>query len=143
MRFSLRTYIVDVRCCARCIARRDMVDVRPLARMYGQCVTGKPYFHQKSHSSRFPYFRVVLVELGLIEDFLQIWRTWIFQSIQRRFSIHVSFNSHNAHCYFPMHCTSILCIEKTYIFYNSHSLYLLHMNSVILKKNVVLNMLTK
>jgi hypothetical protein len=136
MRFSLRTHIADVRCYARRTARRDTVDVRPLVGTYGQCVTGKPYFHQTSHSSCFPYFRVVLVELGLIEDFSQIWRTQIFRSIQRRFLIHVIFNSHNAHCYFPMHYTSILCIEKTYIFYNSHSLYLLHMNSVILKKTL-------
>ena len=95
---------------------RDTVDVHTGARTYDQCVTGKPYFHQLSHSSRFPHLRDVLVELGLIEDFSQIWRTRIFQSIQRRFSIHVSFNSHNAHCYFSMHCTSILCIEKTCIF---------------------------
>jgi hypothetical protein len=69
MRFSLKTHIVDVRCCAGHTARRDMVDVRLRARTYGQCVIGKPYFHQSSHSSCFPYFRVVLVELGLIEDF--------------------------------------------------------------------------
>ena len=34
-------------------ARRDMMDVRPRARTYGQCVTGKPYFHQPSHNSCF------------------------------------------------------------------------------------------
>jgi hypothetical protein len=34
-------------------ARRDTVDVWPRAWMYGQCVTGKPYFHQPSHSSCF------------------------------------------------------------------------------------------
>jgi hypothetical protein len=32
---------------------RDTVEVWPRARTYGQCVTGKPYFHQLSHSSCF------------------------------------------------------------------------------------------
>jgi hypothetical protein len=32
-------------------------------------VTGKPYFYQPSRSFCFPYFRVVLVELGQIEGF--------------------------------------------------------------------------
>jgi hypothetical protein len=70
MRFSLRTHIADVWCCVGRTARRDMVDVQPRARTYGQYVTGKPYFHQTSHSSCFPYFRVVLVELVLLEGFL-------------------------------------------------------------------------
>jgi hypothetical protein len=78
MRFSLRTHIADVRYLARRTARPDMVDVRPRARTCGQCVAGKPYFRQPSHSSCFPYFIVVLVELGLIEGFLQIWRTRTF-----------------------------------------------------------------
>jgi hypothetical protein len=136
MRFSLRTHIADVWYLARRTTHRDMVDVRPQALTYDQCVTRKPYFHQLSHSSCFPYFRVILIELGLIESFPQIWRTRTFQNIQRHFSIRVNFNSHNAHCYFLMHCTSILCIEKTFIFHNSHSLYLLHMNSVILRKTL-------
>jgi hypothetical protein len=136
MRFSLRTHIANVRYCAGHLAHRDTVDVQSRTQMYGQYVVGKPYFHQPSHSSCFPYFRVILVEIGLIEGFPQIWRTRIFWSIQRRFSIQVSFNSHNAHCYFLMHCTFILCIEKTCIFYNSHSLYLLHMNFVILRKTL-------
>jgi hypothetical protein len=68
----MRTHIVDIRYHARCIARRDTVDVRPRAWMYGQCVTKKPYFHQPSYNSCFPYFIVVLVELGLIEGFPQI-----------------------------------------------------------------------
>jgi hypothetical protein len=33
-----------------------------------------------------------------------------------------------------MHCTFILCTKKTCIFYNSHHLYLLHIDSVILGK---------
>ena len=57
------------------MARLDMVDVRTRARTYGQCETGKPYFHLPSHSFCFPYYRVILVELGLIEGFPQIWRT--------------------------------------------------------------------
>jgi hypothetical protein len=80
MRFSLRTHIVDVWCCARRTACRDMADVRSRAWTYGHCVAGKPYFHQTSYSSCFPCFRVVLVELGLIEGFSQIWRTQIFWS---------------------------------------------------------------
>jgi hypothetical protein len=35
------------------MARRDTVDVWPRARTYGQCVIGKSYFHQPSHSSCF------------------------------------------------------------------------------------------
>jgi hypothetical protein len=136
MRFSLRTHIVDVQYCFGGTACRDTAHIRPRAQTYGQCVIGKPCFLQSSHSSCFPYFRVVLVELGLIKGFPQIWKTLIFRSIQRRLSIEVSFNSYNAHCYFPMHCTSILCVEKACIFCNSHSLYLLHMNSVILRKTL-------
>ena len=34
-------------------ARHDTIDVWPRARTYGQSVTGKPYFHQPSHSSCF------------------------------------------------------------------------------------------
>jgi hypothetical protein len=63
MRFSLRTYIADVRYLAGRMACRDTTDVRPQARTYGQYVVGKPYFHQPSHSLCFPYFRVILVEL--------------------------------------------------------------------------------
>jgi hypothetical protein len=69
MRFSLKIHIADVQCCAGHTAHRDTVDVRSRARTYGQYVTGKPYFHQLSHSSCFPYFRVALVKLGLIEGF--------------------------------------------------------------------------
>jgi hypothetical protein len=47
-------------------------DVRPRAQTYGlECDRGL-YFHQLSHSSCFPYSRVVLVEIGLIEGFSQI-----------------------------------------------------------------------
>jgi hypothetical protein len=72
MRFSLRTHIVDARYCAGCMTCRDKVDIRPRARTYDQCVTEKPYFHQPSHTSCFPYLKDVLLELGLIEGFLQI-----------------------------------------------------------------------
>jgi hypothetical protein len=87
MRFSLKTHIADVRCCAGHTTCPDTEDIRPRAWTYGQCVTGKPYYHQPSHNSRFPCFRVVLVELGLIEGFSQIWRTWIFWSFWRYLSI--------------------------------------------------------
>jgi hypothetical protein len=63
MRFSLRTHIADVRYCAERTACCDTVDVQPRAWMYGQYMTGKPYFFQPSHSLCFSYFRVVLVEL--------------------------------------------------------------------------------
>ena len=44
-------------------------DVRPRTWTYGpECDRGL-YFHQLSHSSNFPYSRVVLVEIGLIEGF--------------------------------------------------------------------------
>ena len=51
------------------MTHRDTMDVRTQARMYGQCETGKPYFHLPSHSFYFPYLGVILVELGLIEGF--------------------------------------------------------------------------
>jgi hypothetical protein len=35
------------------MAIRVTVDIRTRARMYDQCVTGKPYFHQPSYSSIF------------------------------------------------------------------------------------------
>jgi hypothetical protein len=44
-------------------ARRDAVDVWPRARTYSQCVTGDFILTNRLHSSCFPYFRVVLVEL--------------------------------------------------------------------------------
>ena len=101
------------------MARCDAVDVCTWAQTYGQCETGKPYFHLPSHSSYFPYFRFILVELGLIEGFPQIWRTQAFRNIRRRLLIQVSFNLHNAHCYFS-HALHIYFIYwKTCIFYNS------------------------
>ena len=106
----------------RCIACHDMVDVWTRAWMYGQCVTGKPYFHQPSHSSCFCYFRVVLVELGLIKGFPQIVRTRIFRSIQRRFSIQVSFNSHNAYIYFS--CTAhLFCVSRKHAYFTTLIVY--------------------
>jgi hypothetical protein len=63
IRFSLRTHIADVRYLVGRTACYDAVDVRPQAKTYSQCVAGKPYFRQLSHSLCFPYFRVVLVEL--------------------------------------------------------------------------------
>jgi hypothetical protein len=69
MRFSLKNHIANIRYCAGRNTCCDVVDIRPQARTYGQCVTGKPNFYQPSHSSCFPYFRVVLVELGLIKVF--------------------------------------------------------------------------
>jgi hypothetical protein len=82
IRFSLKTHIADVQYCARRTAYRDAVDVWPRAWTYSQCVAGKPYFHQLCHSSCFPYLKVVLVELRLIEGFPHIWRTRIFRSFQ-------------------------------------------------------------
>ena len=50
-------------------ARRNAVDIRPQARMYGQRVTRDFIFTKSSHSSCVPYSGVVLVELRLIEGF--------------------------------------------------------------------------
>jgi hypothetical protein len=74
--FPWKIHIADVQYCVGCMAHCDAVDGRPRAQTYGQCVEGKPYFHQPSHSFCFPYFRIVLVELGLIEGFPQIWRSF-------------------------------------------------------------------
>jgi hypothetical protein len=142
MRFSPRTHIVDVWCCARCTACRDTADIRSWARTYGHYVPGKPYFHQTSHSSCFPWFRVFLVELGLIKGFSQIWRTQIFQSFRRRLSTKVSFNSHNAHCYFL--CTACLFYVSIKLAYFKLSQFVLIAHELChFEKNVVLNMLTK
>jgi hypothetical protein len=116
MRFTLRTHIVDVWYLVGRTARRDAEDVRPRARKYDQCVAGKPYFHQPSHSSCFPYFRVVLVELGLIEGFSHIWKTQIFWSFRRRLSIQVSFNSHDAHYYFPC-AAHLFCVSRKHVYF--------------------------
>jgi hypothetical protein len=52
-------------------------DVQSRDQTYGpECERGL-YFHQPSHSFCFPYSRVVLVEIELIEGFSQIWRTRI------------------------------------------------------------------
>ena len=103
-KFSLKTHIANVR-------YRDWT--------YSRCETRKPYFHLPSQSSCSPYFRVVLVELGLIEGFSEIWRTQTFRSIQRRLLIQVSFNSHNAHCYFS-HALHIYFVQQELCkFYNS------------------------
>jgi hypothetical protein len=122
MRFSLRTHITDVWYIAGHTARCDTVDVRLRAWSCGQCVTRKPNFHQPSHTSCFSYFRVILVELGLIEDFSYIWRTRIFQNIWRRFSIHVSFKSYNVHCYFS--CTAhLFCVSRKYAYFTIFTVY--------------------
>ena len=101
------------------------VDVWSQDRMYGsKCHSGRMVlsvrvdfiFTKPSHSSCFPYYRVILVEIRLIKGFLQIWRTWIVQNSQRHYLTQVSFNSHNACCYFSMHCTTILYTKKTCIF---------------------------
>jgi hypothetical protein len=81
-----------------------------------QDVTRDIIFIQPSHHSCFPYSRVVLVKIGLIEGFPQIWRTQIVWNSRRHVTTLVSFNSHNACYYFSMHCTTILCTKKTCIF---------------------------
>jgi hypothetical protein len=86
MRFSLSTHIADVRCCARCTACRNTADVRTRAESTVSVWQENPILPM-SHSSSFPYFIVVLVELGLIEGFSQIWRTQIFRSFRRHLSI--------------------------------------------------------
>jgi hypothetical protein len=77
MRFSLktleRTYGLETERTLRSIT----VDIQPRARTYGPECDRELYFHQQSHSSCFPYSRVVLVEIGLIEGFSHIWRTQI------------------------------------------------------------------
>ena len=125
------------------MARREMVDVCTQVQTYGQCKTGKPHFHLLSHSSCFPYFGVILVELRLIESFPQIWRTEAFRSIRRRLLIQVSFNSHNAHCYFS-HMLHIYFIyrENMHIF-QTHCFILDAHELCHFEKNIVLNMLTK
>jgi hypothetical protein len=81
-----------------------------------QSVIGDFIFTKLSHYSCFLYFIVVLVEIRLIEDFSQIWRTRIVRNSWRRVMTQVIFNSHNARCNFFMHCMAILCTKKTCIF---------------------------
>jgi hypothetical protein len=116
MRFSLKnskwTYCLETERTARSV----IADVWSRAWTYDQIVIGELHFYQPSHSSCFPCSKVVLVEVGLIEGFPHIWRIRISWTTQRHYSTQVSFNSHNARCYFSMHCTSILCTKKTCIF---------------------------
>jgi hypothetical protein len=116
-----RTYGVEI----GCTACHYTADVRTWAREYGHCVAENPYFHQTSHSSCFPYLVVVLVELRLIEGFSQIWRTQIFQSFRRHISIQVSFNSHNAHCYFL--CTArLFCVPNKHAYFTTLTVYTIY-----------------
>ena len=76
-------------------------------------------------------YRVVLVELELIEGFPKIWGTQIIWNTWRRYTTHVSFNLHNAHYYFS--CTGrLFCVQKTCIFTTLTIYTSLHMNSSIL-----------
>ena len=142
MRFSLKTseqtYGVKIGCTAQSVT----ADVQPRVQTYGQSVTGEHHFYQPSHSSYFPCSRVVLVEVGLIEGFPQIWRPWITWITQRRYSTQVSFNSHNAQCYFP--CIShLFCVPRKHV-YLKHLLFILTAHEFQhFEKNGVLNMLIK
>jgi hypothetical protein len=91
MRFSLktseRTYSLKIRHTIRSI----IVDVQPQGQTYGpECDKGL-YFHRLSYTSCFPYSRVVLVEIRLIEDFPQIWRTRIIWNSRRYVMTQLSF----------------------------------------------------
>ena len=110
-----RTYGIET----GCTAYRDTVDVCTRAQTYGQCETEKPYFHIPSHSSYFPYFKVVLVELWLIKVFPHIWRTRAFGVFRDAYRSRWVLTHIMLTTIFPVHYTSILYIEKTCIFYNS------------------------
>jgi hypothetical protein len=89
--------------------------VRPRARTYIQSVIRELHFYQLSHISYFSFSRVVLIEVGLIEGFPQIWKTWISWITQRHYSTQVSFNSHNAQCYFL--CTvHLFCVLRKHAY---------------------------
>ena len=73
MRFSLKDVRTDLRSCDRTYGplwrggRMALsLDVRPLAHTYCQSVTGKPYFHQPSHSSYFFVIELCLVKIELM-----------------------------------------------------------------------------
>jgi hypothetical protein len=75
MRFSLKTSEWTYGLETGRMVQSIIVDKRLRARTYGpECDRGL-YFHQQSHRSYFPDSRVVLVEIGIIEGFPQIWRT--------------------------------------------------------------------
>jgi hypothetical protein len=87
-----------------------MVNIRPRARTYGpECDKGL-YFNQPSS----------LYIKGLIEGFSHNWETRIIWNTRRHYTMQVSFNSHNAHCYVP--CTARLfyvtklCMFATLVF---------------------------
>jgi hypothetical protein len=71
---------------------------------------GNPMFAKYSIAPVFLDLGAVIVGIGLIEGFSQIWRTRIIWSFQRHVLTQVSFNSHNAHCYFP--CTAHLFVYQ-------------------------------
>jgi hypothetical protein len=116
-------------------------DVRSQDRMYRpkyhrghttQNVTGDFIFTKPSHNSYFSYSKVVLV-IELIESFPQIWRTQIVWNSRKHYSTQVNFNLHMLDVTFHALHANFMCQENMQI-YNSHSLYLLHMNSNILRK---------
>jgi hypothetical protein len=65
---------------------------------------------------------LVLVKLWLIEGFSQIWRTRTFRSFRRCLSIQVSFNSHNAHCYFPC-IARLFCVSSKHVYFITLTVY--------------------
>jgi hypothetical protein len=82
------------------------------------------------------------VELGLIEGFPQILRTRTFWSFQKRVSTQVSFNSHNAHCYFS--CTArLFYVPSKHAYFTTLTVILITHELCHFGKNIVLNLLTK
>jgi hypothetical protein len=96
---------------------RDMVDIRPRVRMYGQSVTGKPYFHQLSHSSCF-----LVIELSFSRNrtnyrsFLSNRGYGASKELYRGALRSEGVQTHmDVLLLLFLHCTSILYISNMYI----------------------------
>jgi hypothetical protein len=116
-------------------------DVRTRYRTYDHCVARKSYFCQMFHNSCFPWFRTVIVGIGLIEGFYRFgepepfgvfrdtyWPRWVLTHIMRIVIFHA--------------------LDVYFVY--QENMHILQLSPFVLivelchfGKNVVLNLLTK
>jgi hypothetical protein len=91
--------------------------------MYGQSVTGKPYFHQLSHSSCLLVIELCFGRNRTDNRFFSVFKVMELKGITwRSFIARVSTNSQG--CFvvtFP--ALHIFCIYQTCMFCNSHEIH--------------------
>jgi hypothetical protein len=149
MRFSLKTVGADVRSRDRTYSpswlngrtvRRDSMDIRPWAKMYSQSITGKPYFHQLSHSSC-----LLVIELCFNRNrtddksFLNIRGYGASRELHRGVLRPRWVQTHiNALLLLFLHCTYFVYIKHACVC-NSHEIYFGTMGNSFLWKCVSVN----